>query len=264
MRFKVISCGVDVLNSTRILTLLTVLFLGQSAGGFTCLQDSPADSPTITCSGVIKIIDSIQIPASKEGIIEQIRIQEGNLVKKDQVVARIKSDEAKLLLDQASKKLEISKKSSESDVDVRFAQKSLEVAKSELNRALASNRRIQNSVPQAEVEKLQLEVHRQTLQLEQSKRDFEIAKMKVELDAHDIKLRKIDLDKANILSPIDGMVVAVKSKKGEWVQPGQTVLQVVRLNRLKVEGFVSTLDASQLELGAHVTGICEKPQTSGV
>ena len=263
MRFEPISFDFQLRVKAQFLTLFPILFFGlMDTCWATQLDPDETNVNVVRCSGVIKIIDSIQIPAVNTGLIESIPIRESDLVKKGQVVAQIKSDEPRLLYEQARQKYEISNKTAESDVDVRFAQKSLEVAKSELNRALASNSRIENSVPEAEVEKLQLEVHRQTLQLEQSKRDLEIARMKVQLDAKDMELKRLELERAKITSPIDGMVIAVKSKPGEWVQPGQTVLQIVRLNRLKLEGFVSAVEASQIHVGAHVTGVVKgrRPQ----
>jgi multidrug resistance efflux pump len=36
----------------------------------------------------------------------------------------------------------------------------------------------------------------------------------------------------------DGEVVEVFYRTGEWVEPGKTVFRVVRLDRLRIEGFV--------------------------
>jgi macrolide-specific efflux system membrane fusion protein len=53
---------------------------------------------------------------------------------------------------------------------------------------------------------------------------------------------------------LDGVVVDVRRHVGEWVQPGDVVLHVVRLDRLRVEGFVKAADvpASRIR-GRNVT-----------
>jgi multidrug resistance efflux pump len=45
-----------------------------------------------------------------------------------------------------------------------------------------------------------------------------------------------------VKAPISGMVVEVVKHPGEWVQAGETILKMVRLNRLRVKGY---LKASQ-------------------
>ena len=42
---------------------------------------------------------------------------------------------------------------------------------------------------------------------------------------------------------IAGVVVEIKRRKGEWVEPGETVIRILRIDSLRAEGFV---DASQV------------------
>jgi multidrug efflux pump subunit AcrA (membrane-fusion protein) len=41
-----------------------------------------------------------------------------------------------------------------------------------------------------------------------------------------------------ILAPIKGMVVEVLRRPGEWVEPGEDVLRVIRIDRLRAEGLI--------------------------
>jgi len=54
------------------------------------------------------------------------------------------------------------------------------------------------------------------------------------------------IDRRRIKAPIDGTVVEVFHHVGEWVSPGEPVFHLVRMNRLRVEGF---LDASEFDPG---------------
>src|SRR5262249_61260030 len=42
-----------------------------------------------------------------------------------------------------------------------------------------------------------------------------------------------------VAAPVAGFVVEVNRHRGEWVEPGQTILRILRLDRLRAEGLVS-------------------------
>jgi multidrug efflux pump subunit AcrA (membrane-fusion protein) len=55
-------------------------------------------------------------------------------------------------------------------------------------------------------------------------------------------------------SPFDGVVVQVFKREGEWVSPGDPVVQIVRIDRLRISGNLSATDWSPSELeGRKVT-----------
>ena len=71
--------------------------------------------------------------------------------------------------------------------------------------------------------------------------------MQTEVDAltRDVKARMLDqaklqLARRGLRSPLDGEVAEVFRHRSEWVEPGQRVMRIVRLDRLKVEGFVDS------------------------
>lgn len=152
-------------------------------------------------------------------------------------------------LDRALINLKIARSASENNIDVRFAQKSLEVSNARVNRSISSNRRVPGVVPSGRMQEQQLEAHRDKLRVEQAGRDMKKTKMECDLAQADADIAKLRLEKSIIRSPIDGMVVSLERKQGEWVEPGDTVLRVVRMNRLKIEGFVSAGDASKIMIG---------------
>ena len=69
------------------------------------------------------------------------------------------------------------RKAAESDVKVRYAKKSQEVAESELRRAIDSEKRLAQSVSQSEMEQLKLEVQRGVLEVEQAQLELDLAKV---------------------------------------------------------------------------------------
>ncbi len=202
-------------------------------------------------SAVVKVADSVAVPAEHAGALVDVRIKEGQVVKAGDLIAQIRDSELKLLLNKATFEERIAELSGKNDVDIRFHQKSIEVAKADVQRSIQSNNRVGNSVPKAKVERQQLELDRTTLQLEQAQRDFEITNLKTALATNQVELAKVRLMKTQIRSPMTGMVVSLNRKRGEWIESSETFARIVRIDRLKVEGFVDAADAGNIKIGAN-------------
>src|SRR5262249_14164759 len=41
-----------------------------------------------------------------------------------------------------------------------------------------------------------------------------------------------------IIAPIEGVVQKIYAHMGEWVKPGDTVVRIIRMDRLRVEGYL--------------------------
>ena len=62
----------------------------------------------------------------------------------------------------------------------------------------------------------------------------------------------MDARTAAIKSPLDGVVVEINQRPGEWVEPGETMFRVVRIDRLRVEAFLDAHQAAGLLVGRPV------------
>ncbi|MCX7423665.1 MAG: HlyD family efflux transporter periplasmic adaptor subunit [Planctomycetia bacterium] len=167
----------------------------------------------------------------------------------------------------------IASRRSDSDVSVRHALKSRDAAKADLDRAMAARKDFAKSVSQTEVDRLRLIVEKHDLEIEKAEFEKELANLQKQIEdstileqdqtverltlsieqarlqkeidglARDLKARQLDqaklhVQRRQICSPLDGVVVEVFRHQGEWLEPGQRVLRIVRLDRLRVEGFV--------------------------
>jgi multidrug efflux pump subunit AcrA (membrane-fusion protein) len=57
-----------------------------------------------------------------------------------------------------------------------------------------------------------------------------------------------EIARRQLRSPIDGVVDRVLAQVGEWVQPGQPIVEIVRLNRLRVETSLNAYEVSPREV----------------
>ncbi len=173
------------------------------------------------------------------------------------------------------------------DVAVRAAQKARDVAANEYQRGLRSREASKNSVSESTLDGLRLEMERATLAHEQAEFQLSVLKLKLEakkaamrtqglaveeaelaieeaeslrrlaglqasLKGSDVHAAELNVLQRASVSPIAGVVVELPRKAGEWVQPGEKVARVIRLNQLRAEGFLPLAKASPALVGKPV------------
>ncbi|MBM3970139.1 MAG: HlyD family efflux transporter periplasmic adaptor subunit [Planctomycetes bacterium] len=191
--------------------------------------------------------------------------------------------------DQAQAKLSqrIASMKAANDVAVRHAVKSRDASKAEYDRAVQARKAFEKSISLTELDRLKLILERNDLEIEKAKfeqdlaelqqqiedssiaqQDQIVARLKLsveqaqlqsEVDAltRDVKARTLDqaklqLARRGLRSPLDGEVAEIFRHRGEWLEPGQRVMRIVRLDRLKVEGFVDSREITGSLRGAAV------------
>jgi macrolide-specific efflux system membrane fusion protein len=190
-------------------------------------------------SVLIKLIEQVEVPARESGVLADVMVREGEMVAAGAPLAQIEDADAQLDKRRAQLELVGARRQAESDVKVRFAKKSLEVAQAELRRAVDSEKRLAQSVSQSELDQLRLVVQKNTLEIEQAQLELDLAKTLHEVKQNDLEIAEHSIQQRRISAALAGFVVQINRRRGEWVQPGQTILRILRLDRLRAEGLVS-------------------------
>jgi macrolide-specific efflux system membrane fusion protein len=197
---------------------------------------------------LVSLIEDIQVPALEAGALTGVEVAEGEYVKAGQVLARIDDRQPKLDKLAAELERDASLAKAEDDVEVRFSEAAFAVASAELERALSIDRKSPGGVTQQEIQKLQLARHRDELQIERSKLEMRIAKMNADVHQAAVASAENAVQRRLIAAPIDGVVVTLFHERGEWVAAGEPVVQVVRIDKLRAEGFVSATEINPIDL----------------
>ena len=196
-------------------------------------------------------------------------------------------------------KKRIADRKAEKDVSVQASKKAELVAENELKRATEARRQFVDSVSESEIDNLRLSfertvletkqaefervisglqaeaeaeaanshrlgVERYTLELAQAKVEQRVQELQAELQQHQLKLAELASSLQVIRSPIDGVVVERYRKLGDWVKAGEPVIRVIRLNRLRAEGFISADQLDSLSVGQKVQLEIQRTQDSTV
>ncbi|WP_417378008.1 efflux RND transporter periplasmic adaptor subunit [Gimesia sp.] len=186
----------------------------------------------------IKLIDRVILGSDRPGVLEFVEPNEGELVKKGQVIAALKSDALQAAKTTATKK-------ATNDIEIRYAKKAKDTAYVELEINLDINRRLPNAVTKLDIKRLTLNAEKSDLQIEQAELEFEMNKLQLnEIDAQ--------IEETKIIAPFDGIVTKKFRSTGEVVRHGDEVLELVSTKRVKVESYVNIEDTWKFQIGTPV------------
>ncbi len=87
-----------------------------------------------------------------------------------------------------------------------------------------------------------MELKKSELAIEQTKEKQIEAQLTARAKKAEVGAAQVALDRRILKAPFDGVVTALKKKPGEWISPGEPVVQIVGIKRLRVMG---NLDAAQ-------------------
>jgi macrolide-specific efflux system membrane fusion protein len=197
---------------------------------------------------LVSLIEDVQVPAREAGPLMNVAVGEGQYVTAGQLLAQI--DDQQPQIDKLAAELErdAALAKAQDDIEVRYSEAAFAVACAELERAVSIDRKSPGGVTQQEIQKLQLAKHRDELQIERSKLERRVAKMNADVHQAAVKSAANAVARRQIISPLAGLVVNILHEKGEWVAAGEPVLQVVRIDRLRVEGFLNATEVGPEEV----------------
>lgn len=222
-------------------------------------QDASAERTLTVDSVLVALIDEVQTPAQAEGALVSLTVREGDAVTAGQELGRIDDLDARSAAKQFELEADVARREAENDLKVRFAHKNAEVARAELRRAEESVKQFSRAVSGSEIDRLRLTAERTELEILQADHEFAAAKLNhgIKRNAYEFALEA--LARRAIAAPIDGVVVQVNRRQGEWVKPGDTVLRIVRIDRLRTEGFLLHHELAADPTGRSVTLTVDLP-----
>jgi RND family efflux transporter MFP subunit len=163
----------------------------------------------------------VVVSAELTGRLTGVFVAEGQKVRRGELLAEIASDELHASLAEAMSRL------SELDADVRLRKWKFKRITQLAGTEAASAQ-----------------------ELQEMQRDLETAQAQREFAAATMLRIRAQLEKARVLSPIEGTVVVRSSHAGQMVQPATPVVTVADLTRTRVEAEVNEFDGGRVRLGA--------------
>jgi multidrug efflux pump subunit AcrA (membrane-fusion protein) len=236
------------MNASTAIVLAALAITGPTARPVATLKPQTSPATAVIAHALVSVIEDVEVPAQESGLLTAVNAAEGTLIKKDEVLAQIDDRQARLQRYAAEVEREAALTKASDDIEVRFSEASLEVAIAELATNEQINAKTPGLVPATEIRKLRLTKKRAELQIDKSKLDQSVAEMQAKVHDAAVKAADETIARRKILSPMDGEVIARIKERGEWVNAGEPVLRVIRMDRLKVEGLLPAADLNPDEL----------------
>ena len=177
----------------------------------------------------------VDVPAKTSGPLLDVNVLEMQYLQANQLMANIDPEIVQLQVQSAETKLEAAMARAGDDVAIRYAQAAYKVAKKEMeiNRDLA----IKRSLPEQEYQRSRLAAEQANLQIEKSVHDLEVAKKEARVEEYNLNAAKSSLSRHTIVSPLAGNVIQIFKEPGEWVNEGEKVFRVIKMDKMRVEGL---------------------------
>lgn len=229
----------EVIKTTRhvywMALLMAVLLPQRYCSGQAAAPNSP---PIVAESALIRVIDQISVPARVAGVLASVKVDEGDLIKEGDLLAKVDDAEEELIYQRAVIEYELAQSQAANDVAIRAAQKALEFARQEYQRLKRASEGIPGSVSKSELEESRVNSEQSGLELEKAEHEHALESLNQRLKQTEQSVARHNMEIHKILAPINGMVVKVMRRPGEWVEPGEDVLRAIRIDRLRAEGLV--------------------------
>lgn len=198
-----------------------------------------ADAQALTVDSVVlRPLVEAEVPARQLGVLSKIVVDEGQAVRANESLAELDARAAALALKQAELEQAQAAAKAANELSVEYAAKALEVARAELARSEESNAKFPNSISDSQLDVERLTIEKLELERRQAQHELELARFELELKSNAVEAARLDLELYSVHAPFDGIVALVRERVGEWVQPGDAVLRLVAIDRLRAEGFI--------------------------
>jgi macrolide-specific efflux system membrane fusion protein len=204
---------------------------------------------------LISLIEDIDLASQEDGLLTSIEAREGMHVQKDMQLAQVDDREAQARHSAAVSAHRRAKTEAENDVNIRFAEASAEAARADYDQGLEVNAKVPNSVVVSEMRRRKLAWDKAVLSIEQARMEQQKARHEMEAKAEEMQLAKLGIDRRKIVSPLGGLVVAVKKRPGAWITKGEPLLRLVRMDRLRVAGHVNAAHYGPYEVAGRAVTI---------
>lgn len=226
------------MNATAVFLTSLVLLAAQPAR-----PSKPQDVPPRRFDKfVVELIEDVQVPAREPGVLVALDAKKGDFVKKDAVLGRIDDSDAQVRKLVAEAELKSAHEQASSDASVRAADATIGVAQAEYEQSKKIRERSENAVSEFELRRMLLTAERSVYQAETARVELAIAKHTEAKATAQLQAVQNEIGRRLVTSPIDGFIVDKFHEVGEWAQAGEPVYRVIRMDRLRVEGMLTSTD----------------------
>jgi macrolide-specific efflux system membrane fusion protein len=202
-------------------------------------------------------LESIELSTQETGIIASIAAQENDAVQANQVIGKIEAKTAELEKNVASLQLQVAVAEAQDESEIRLAEAFVEEAQLQVD--LYEEMANKGTASSSDVRSRLLALSQAKVRVTQAKASKTQKELKAKLAQATYEISQQKNDRMQLRSPIEGTVVQIHHRPGEWVQSGTAIAKIIRLNEVRVDCFVDLdqIDPTKLK-GSNVKIIARR------
>ena len=218
---------------------------------------------TVTANGTLAAFDQTTAGVKVAGRLSSISVDLGSVVRRGQMIAQIEANDYKLrvqqseaALGQARARLGLSPDGTDDKVSAEQTG-TVRQAKAQLDEARLSRERAVKLVEQGIVAKADYDAADATFKVAQSRYQDALEEIRnrqalLAQRRSELALARQQLADTAVYAPIDGIVQLKRASVGEYLAAGAPVVDIVRMNPLRLQAQVPERDAATVRFGQNV------------
>ncbi len=249
-------------------TVLPVLALGQTPNTRSFVSSGAV--PNVAAASNIATIESCSVtpltrngeafvPAQEAGVIVDFGVGELDSVKKGQLMVQIDDAMAQKQFANAKAEFNAAKQKADSDIDIQVAEAARDTSWFEYQKNLLANqggadgkggivKGVPGAVTQVDIEHSKYQWIHAKLAIDQYKNEKIVNTYTADAKKAEMESAEEAIHRRKVCAPFDGVVQKITPHLGEWVKPGDQVVRLIRMDRLKVEGYLKVNDYNPVDV----------------
>jgi len=214
----------------------------------------PATPPAASGKGPVlencrvELIQEVQVPGIEAGVLMSLEATEGMDVRAGMLLGHVDDREPDMQRKISQLKHDAAKAAAESDIDIRFARAAADAADLEYEMDKKAIDRIKGAISGVDIIKVKLAAIKAKAGVEKSIVDHRQLEYEADTKGAEVKAADLSIERRQIRAPFDGVVTNVYRHPGEWVAPGDPIIKVIQVDRLRIEGSLSASEYDPPEI----------------
>lgn len=218
---------------------------------------------------ILRLINDVEVPALEAGQIDTILVREGQVVRESEIIATMENRLAKRGLEEAKARLALTTMKSQDTSGMAEAKAKLDLYQEEFKTVERLYNKGDKSANDYRTARAQFQVSKAGVERAEMEQQF--ASLEAEIERVRVGAAEDALERRIIRAPFDGLVMSVEREAKEWVNAGDKVVRVIRLDRLRVKGELSikqyspsSVTGRQVVVSVNVPGLNTAESFNGV
>ena len=193
------------------------------------------EAALFSTTALVTAIDHVDVPARQPGVMAKLSLRRGASIEKDQLLAKLDNRRAFFNYEVARQETQIAKQQAENKLPTKLKKTIAKYAtrEYEMNESLFRNSR--GAVSQLQLQTSKSAMEQAIIDSENSVAEEKQLDMSLHAQIQKEQLAKLELENCEIIAPLNGIVSDIHRRPGEWVNTGDPIVTMVRMDRLRIE-----------------------------